>query len=37
MPAAKIGIAAAVVLGVGRAMGLAMAGMLVAGNLANLP
>ena len=35
--AAKIGIAAAVVLGVGRAIGEAMAVMMVAGNVANMP
>ncbi len=37
VPAAKSGIAAAVVLGVGRAIGEAMAVMMVAGNVANLP
>ena len=37
VPAAKSGIAAAVVLGVGRAIGEAMAVMMVAGNAANLP
>ena len=37
VPAAKSGIAAAVVLGVGRAMGEAMAVMMVAGNVANMP
>ena len=37
VPAAKSGIAAAVVLGVGRAVGEAMAVMMVAGNAANLP
>ena len=36
-PAAKSGIAAAVVLGVGRAIGEAMAVMMVAGNAANMP
>ena len=36
-PAAKSGIAAAVVLGVGRAIGEAMAIMMVAGNVANMP
>ena len=36
-PAAKSGIAAAVVLGVGRAIGEAMAIMMVAGNAANMP
>ena len=37
VPAAKSGIAAAVVLGVGRAIGEAMAVMMVAGNVANTP
>ena len=37
VPAAKSGIAAAVVLGVGRANGEAMAVMMVAGNVANMP
>lgn len=37
VPAAKSGIAAAVVLGVGRAIGEAMAIMMVAGNAANMP
>ena len=37
LPAAKSGIAAAVVLGVGRAIGEAMAVMMVAGNAANMP
>ena len=37
VPAAKSGIAAAVVLGVGRAIGEAMAGMMVSGNAANMP
>ena len=37
VPAAKSGIAAAVVLGVGRAIGEAMAIMMVAGNVANMP
>ena len=36
-PAARSGIAAAVVLGVGRAIGEAMAVMMVAGNVANMP
>ena len=36
-PAAKSGIAAAVVLGVGRAIGEAMAILMVAGNAANVP
>ncbi len=36
-PAAKSGIAAAVVLGVGRAIGEAMAVLMVAGNVANMP
>ena len=36
-PAAKSGIAAAVVLGVGRAIGEAMAGMMVSGNVPNMP
>ena len=36
VPAAKSGIAAAVVLGVGRAIGEAMAVMMVAGNVANM-
>ena len=36
-PAAKSGIAAAVVLGVGRAIGEAMAVMMVSGNAANMP
>ena len=36
-PAAKSGIAAAVVLGVGRATGGAMAILMVAGNVANMP
>lgn len=36
-PAAKSGIAAAVVLGVGRAIGEAMAILMVAGNAANMP
>ena len=36
-PAAKSGIAAAVVLGVGRAIGEAMAIMMVSGNAANMP
>ncbi len=37
LPAARSGIAAAVVLGVGRAIGEAMAVMMVAGNAANMP
>ena len=37
VPAAKSGIAAEVVLGVGRAIGEAMAVMMVAGNVANMP
>ncbi len=37
VPAAKSGIAAAVVLGVGRAIGEAMAVMMVAGNAPNMP
>ena len=37
LPAAKSGIAAGIVLGVGRAMGEAMAIMMVAGNVANMP
>ncbi len=37
VPAAKSGIAAAIVLGVGRAIGEAMAVMMVAGNAANMP
>lgn len=37
VPAAKSGIAAAIVLGVGRAVGEAMAVMMVAGNVANMP
>ena len=36
-PAASSGIAAAVVLGIGRAIGEAMAIMMVAGNVANMP
>ena len=36
-PAAKSGIAAAVVLGIGRAIGEAMAIIMVAGNVANMP
>lgn len=36
-PAAKSGIAAAVVLGVGRAIGEAMAVMMVSGNVSNMP
>ena len=37
VPAAKSGIATAVILGVGRAIGEAMAVMMVAGNAANMP
>lgn len=37
VPAAKSGIVAAVVLGVGRAIGESMAVMMVAGNVANMP
>ena len=37
VPAAKSGIAAAVILGVGRAIGEAMAVMMVSGNVANMP
>ena len=37
VPAAKSGISAAVVLGVGRAIGEAMAVMMVSGNVANMP
>ena len=37
VPAAKSGIAAAVVLGVGRAIGEAMAVMMVSGNASNMP
>lgn len=37
IPAAKSGIAASVVLGIGRAAGEAMAVMMVAGNVANMP
>ena len=37
LPAARSGIAAAVVLGVGRAVGEAMAVIMVSGNVANLP
>ena len=37
VPAARSGIAAAVVLGVGRALGEAMAVMMVAGNVSNMP
>ena len=37
VPAARSGIAAAVVLGVGRAIGEAMAVMMVAGNASNMP
>ncbi len=37
VPAARSGVAAAVVLGVGRAIGEAMAVMMVSGNVANMP
>lgn len=37
VPAAKSGIAAAIVLGVGRAIGEAMAVMMVSGNVSNMP
>ncbi len=37
LPAAKSGISAAVVLGIGRALGEAMAVMMVSGNVANMP
>lgn len=37
VPAAKSGIAAAVIMGVGRAVGEAMAVMMVAGNVPNMP
>ena len=37
LPAARSGVAAAVVLGVGRAIGAAMAIIMVAGNVANMP
>ena len=37
VPAAKSGIAAAVALGIGRAIGEAMAILMVAGNVANMP
>ena len=37
VPAARSGIAASVVLGIGRAIGEAMAVMMVAGNVANMP
>ena len=37
VPAAKSGIAAAVVLGIGRAIGEALAVMMVSGNVANMP
>ena len=37
VPAAKSGIAAAIVLGVGRAIGESMAVMMVSGNVANMP
>ncbi len=37
VPAAKSGIASAIVLGIGRAIGEAMAVMMVSGNVANMP
>lgn len=37
LPAAKSGIATAIVLGIGRAVGESMAVMMVAGNVANMP
>ena len=37
LPAARSGVATAVVLGVGRAIGEAMAIIMVAGNVANMP
>lgn len=37
VPAARSGIAAAIVLGIGRAIGEAMAVMMVSGNVANMP
>ena len=37
LPAAKSGILASVVLGIGRAIGEAMAVMMVSGNVANMP
>ncbi|MEG1315854.1 MAG: ABC transporter permease subunit, partial [Oscillospiraceae bacterium] len=37
IPAARSGVAAGVVLGIGRAVGEAMAVMMVAGNVANMP
>ena len=37
IPAAKSGIAAGIVLGIGRAIGEAMAILMVAGNVANMP
>ena len=37
VPAAKSGIVTAIVLGIGRAIGEAMAVMMVAGNVANMP
>jgi phosphate transport system permease protein len=37
LPAARSGVATAVVLGVGRALGEAMAVIMVSGNVANLP
>lgn len=37
LPAAKSGIAASVILGIGRAIGESMAVMMVAGNVANMP
>ena len=37
LPAASSGVATAIVLGIGRAIGEAMAVMMVAGNVANMP
>jgi phosphate transport system permease protein len=37
LPAAKSGILTSIVLGIGRAIGEAMAVMMVAGNVANMP
>jgi phosphate transport system permease protein len=37
LPAARSGVATAIVLGVGRAIGEAMAVIMVSGNVANLP
>ena len=37
LPAAKSGILTSVILGIGRALGEAMAVMMVAGNVANMP